>query len=624
MKQFDFKLTKADFDAVLWEVDLASAKEPTCFEFCALLKAKLDEAKANKQTSREHVYALLHAACSLSLELANGKQPFRPAVIFEALRSAAVEDFAPSDHAVLGEIATTIKDPEVRARVCDLVWVICRDFRMARAAIPAYVESAKRLETFPRSRMFVERLRRAVQLTWMVAKSDEGLVKMVTDEVALAISKRVSTEEQWTCADLMRVLLEAETGDSIKFAGDCELIASKAETRSAWSVARVYWQCKADWHRLANQSEEHRLSLMRAAETYVGEGESALKRSTPSHGACVGNLQRAVEALRRLPNTKERVEALHLRILKEQELSMGETTTHSFQTDISGMVKATVAMFKGKPKRDVLIGLAIFGAWPEKEKLRTSAQEIAKESVWSQIVPTVFTTGKGKKIAEKPGGIFQSEDEQALSLKAQMMEQAKWNRGLMVNGGIKPALHVINGDHFILREDLIVLVENNPFIPPGQEGIFLRGLHAGITGDFLVATHLLIPQVENSIRYLLTHYAGDPRTSKLRQDLSQPERDLNELLYNEEVENVLGADLVFTLRALLIEPGFGANIRNNLAHGLMSTDQFVDADAIYAWWLAWRICCMPMLMRLQGGGIQPPAETPNSDTGSSQATEQTQ
>jgi hypothetical protein len=106
--------------------------------------------------------------------------------------------------------------------------------------------------------------------------------------------------------------------------------------------------------------------------------------------------------------------------------------------------------------------------------------------------------------------------------------------------------------------------------------------------------------------------------------LSQPERDLNELLYHEEVENVLGADLVFTMRALLIEPGFGANVRNNLAHGLLSTDQFVDAEAIYAWWLVWRICCMPMLMQLQGKEIQPPTETPDSGANNSKATEQPQ
>ncbi len=153
---------------------------------------------------------------------------------------------------------------------------------------------------------------------------------------------------------------------------------------------------------------------------------------------------------------------------------MGETTTRSFQTDISGMVKATVALFKGKPKNEVLIGLAIFGAWPGMEELRASAQEVAKESIWSQIIPTVFTTGKGKQIAEKPGGIFQNEDEQALSQKAQMMEQAKWHRGLMVDGGIKPALHVINSDHFVLREDLL-------FLPMYTLGLWLTVVAAVLT-----------------------------------------------------------------------------------------------------------------------------------------------
>ena len=219
MKQFDFKLTKADFDGVQWEIDLASAKEPTCSEFCGLLKVKLDEVKATAEKNREQVYTLLHAACSLALQLADRKQPFRPAVVFEAMRSAAIEDFAASDTSVLGDIATAIKDPEARARVCDLLWVACRDFRMARAAIPAYIESAKRLEAFPRSRMFVERLRRAVQLTWMVAKNDAGLIKIVTGEVAGAVSTRVATEEQWTCLDLMRVLVDVESGDAVKFAG---------------------------------------------------------------------------------------------------------------------------------------------------------------------------------------------------------------------------------------------------------------------------------------------------------------------------------------------------------------------------------------------------------------------
>jgi len=622
MSQFNFTLTKQDFEAEQWESALAACDEPTCSAYCGALKGRLDDSKSKSDAKAEQIYTLLHAASSLHFELGSPRQPFRPAVIFEKIRSAAVEDFGPNDGAVLTEIGAAIKDPEFRARICDLVWIIRRDYRMARLAIPAYVESANRLEQLSKSWYSTERFRRAVQLAMMVGQGDAALLKSVTDEIEVIIDKRTPVESKWSCADLMHLLIQAAAGNPTKFAGTCEAIALRAEGAADWSVARTYWQRKGDWHQLARQLDEYRLALIRAAETYVGEAESALKRPTPSHGACAGNLQRAVEALRRIPDTKKRVDELHARILKEQELSMTKTTTQSFQTDISGMVKATVEMFRGKAKRDVLFGLALFGDWPKKEALRKSSLDTLKESVWSQIIPTVFTTATGKHLAEKPGGVFQTEDEQQLTLKAQMIQELQWHRGLMVDGGIKPAIHVINSEHFVTRDDLIFLVENNPFVPPGREGIFLRGLHAGITGDFIVATHLLVPQIENSIRYLLVNYAHEPRTSKLKDDLTQPERDLNELLYHEDVENVLGLDLVFSLQALLIEPGFGANLRNNLAHGLMNADQFVDNDSIYAWWLVWRLCFMPMLARLQKQESQRDPETQGGETTDPNKTEQ--
>ena len=105
MAPFNFMLTKADFDARQWETVLSACKEPACSDFCAALKAKLDEAKSQADAKGEHVYALLHAASSLCLELGSPRQPFRPAVIFEKVRSAAVEDFGPSDGTVLAEIA---------------------------------------------------------------------------------------------------------------------------------------------------------------------------------------------------------------------------------------------------------------------------------------------------------------------------------------------------------------------------------------------------------------------------------------------------------------------------------------------------------------------------------------
>jgi hypothetical protein len=51
-------------------------------------------------------------------------------------------------------------------------------------------------------------------------------------------------------------------------------------------------------------------------------------------------------------------------------------------------------------------------------------------------------------------------------------------------------------------------VEDKPFVPAGRELIFARALHFGLEGDFAVATSLLVPQVENSLRQLLAN-SGD-------------------------------------------------------------------------------------------------------------------
>ena len=236
-----------------------------------------------------------------------------------------------------------------------------------------------------------------------------------------------------------------------------------------------------------------------------------------------------------------------------------------------------------------------------------------RNNIWSQIVPAVYMTEKGKHIAEKPSVMEGDKESQDLCLKAEMMQQTKLHRGLMVSGRIKPALHVINAEHFVRLQDLEFIVRDNPFVPAGRESIFLRGLFAGLRGDFLVAAHLLVPQVENSIRELLYNYAGERRTSKLKDDLTQPERDLNELLYRDDVKRIMGEDLLFDLQSLLVAPGFGANLRNQLAHGLMDVDQFYADEAVYAWWLVWRICCLPSLMRMQAEATQADKTHPGDD-----------
>jgi len=71
---------------------------------------------------------------------------------------------------------------------------------------------------------------------------------------------------------------------------------------------------------------------------------------------------------------------------------------------------------------------------------------------------------------------------------------------------------------------------------------------------------------------------------------------LNKTLSLNEAEKLFGADLVFELRGLLVERD-GSNLRNRIAHGLMSVDEFYSGPPRYLWAMILRLCCWPAVLK---------------------------
>ena len=142
-------------------------------------------------------------------------------------------------------------------------------------------------------------------------------------------------------------------------------------------------------------------------------------------------------------------------------------------------------------------------------------------------------------------------------------------------------------------QDLEYLVIHNPFIPVGHEGMFQQGIYYGLAGDFMMASHLLTPQVENSMRYVIEQNGGD--VTKLNSDLTQPVKTLGSLFEIPETVKIFGPDLCFELRGLLIEKQ-GYSFRNDLAHGFLDQVGFYSAAAINVWWLVLKLCHSAMIL----------------------------
>lgn len=126
-------------------------------------------------------------------------------------------------------------------------------------------------------------------------------------------------------------------------------------------------------------------------------------------------------------------------------------------------------------------------------------------------------------------------------------------------------------------------------MPPDRRPIVTEGLLAGFEGNYVVSTHLLIPQIEHIVRHLLA--GRGVRTNSYDDDGIQDVHDLNTTLRNPVLSDILGEDLAFDLRGLLIER-FGSNLRNEFAHGMRGFEDFRTIECVYCWWLMLRLVCI--------------------------------
>jgi len=116
------------------------------------------------------------------------------------------------------------------------------------------------------------------------------------------------------------------------------------------------------------------------------------------------------------------------------------------------------------------------------------------------------------------------------------------------------------------------------FIPKDRIEIYARGIHEGFENNFIVSAHILMPQIENSIRYIAEQ--NGISTTKTAEEL-QHENTLGGCL--EKIKEITDQDLFSELKDFLIDTG-SINFRNELSHGLMNSFPLHHYGQ-YLWWL---------------------------------------
>ncbi len=558
--------------------------------------------------SHGKVLWLLAKACSLMLSPMSTNEPFKPMLVIAGQRTPIPDDFTEPDIAFFAQIVDQIDDSWLKARLADLVWLIQRprDIRFALAAIDAYRSIPLNTDNWVQGGCAC--WERAIFLAKMVRDSAGARI----DEMEAAIITVLNTADRGDgfLALWLADLLESNylgKAERITIAQKLETLARQFDDVGDFHRAREFFAASARWFNVVGDKAKSAELTVRVAEGWVKEAEGRISSIKPSHMVAASFYENAIQTYRTIPRSErsnhsvdERIAELRTHLSETGEKSLSEMgVIGTPEMDISQIIENARNAVRGKSAVEALKSFANLNHGTRAKELRDSAIRNLGNHPLLALIPVAVMSRDGRVIAKRPGIILSGTplDEDEIVIRSEMIRDYGIFVSIVVQGDILPALGVMLLEHRLREADFIGLAKQSPIVPKGRERLFGKALFSGYDRDFVTALHLLVPQIENMVRFHLK--AAGVKTTNLDNDGVEKENGLSTLMDLPEVRIVFGEDLAFEIGALFCDP-FGPNIRNELAHGLIDDESCQSMYSIYSWWFGLRLVFNAFYNRLNG------------------------
>jgi hypothetical protein len=542
------------------------------------------------------VLKVLAAVTSSMLRPDDWLHPFSPMMEIGNRRSVLPSDITDEQLALLARLAPLIQQPALKARVADVAWFYGDRSNVALLdiAIDAY-RSAPLTEAV----WFADgedAWKRAFEL--VKRRGPDGQNRM--DEMTEALKAQVfaaSIADRFLVADWAGLLRHNTRRDlaTAKFIAE-HLVTLAADQEADPRLSRHLEREAAAWF---GSSESAALNgcIERAARTYIAEADSRVAADQTA-GALVEGLflEKAIGIFKTLPRgyreehgIEDLVADLRKRLISSREAAL-EAMMHieSDPVDLTDAVAYARSQVSGKSSPwEALAMFATLVKPMDAESTRESAERLVAGSI-SHIFGSSTYSRDGRKVAESQASSCEEGDP---AVWAEMIRTVSSHAHLVATGLVLPAQQVLTFEHMYSRGFLVRVCHESPVVPQGHVGLWAAGLTLGLSSDYGPAVALLVPQLEHAVRIMLKDRGA--HTLLVDGKGVENEKGLTALLDMPEAVEILGAGMVMELKALLVEHG-AANLRNDIAHGLLDDAAAWSYDAVYAWWFCLRLVIWPL------------------------------
>lgn len=121
-------------------------------------------------------------------------------------------------------------------------------------------------------------------------------------------------------------------------------------------------------------------------------------------------------------------------------------------------------------------------------------------------------------------------------------------------------------------DDILSFLYSSPIFLEMQRELISEGLAAFQSGDYVKSIHVLIPQIEQCTRTLLSLLGIATDKPVARQPGINDVKNMNDVLSDERVQTALSENVWRYFYVLFVDRR-GLNLRNRVAHGLVSAKE---------------------------------------------------
>lgn len=509
------------------------------------------------------IFDLLKNIVSLGTKIHNDGIEFHPMfVMADGSRTFSIEDISEDDYLILHSLKLEKMPLILRALIADILWTNKKEFNAAKIAANAYWELFTFWYRDDDNVGTIDIIRRAVCIS---AQTKQTLLfEKIQGWFVDFLEKKAANNDGFFALRVMELFFGQKNFDvSIFLPVLDDLIDGNSDNIAKVEQAyKLKTECLFKLKRKEDAIKNNNL----LADYYLEFAEKIFKKDIQGALRAVNFYQKGI-MLYRNNGESDKADAAHKRLVEIQKEIPKIMVPFSVELDIKGVIDNLKANMEGLSFEECVIRLTQMFVFEKQEDIKKRVIEEFKDNPISHLFGKSLINAQGQTVlALHPLDIHDPEKDPKL-MELHMYQNALEKQKVAGDIWVKNALIIIR-DKFVIDKSMVeFLVKDNPIIPDGRERIFQSGLYMFLNGDYYEALHILAPQVENLFRNIAREVGG--LTVTLEKDGLSMEKVLSSILSLPELVDCYDNDILFTFRGLLNEQA-GANIRNEIAHGIIS------------------------------------------------------